>query len=34
MEKAAAAYLHSLEAMLRSYPEQWQNFGGFLLSER
>jgi lauroyl/myristoyl acyltransferase len=33
MEKAAAAYLQALEAMVRSHPEQWQNFGGFFVEE-
>ena len=28
--KAAAAYLQRLQAMVKAYPEQWQNFGRFL----
>jgi len=31
MEKAAAAYLERLHAMVRLYPEQWQTFEGFFL---
>ncbi len=31
MEKAAAAYLERLLAMVRQYPEQWQTFEGFFL---
>ena len=34
MEKAAAGYLQRLEAMVRSHPEQWQNFGGFFVEEQ
>jgi lauroyl/myristoyl acyltransferase len=33
MEKAAATYLDRLQAMVRSYPEQWQTFDGFFLDE-
>jgi lauroyl/myristoyl acyltransferase len=31
MEKAAAAYLERLHAMIRLHPEQWQTFEGFFL---
>jgi lauroyl/myristoyl acyltransferase len=34
MEKAAAAYLDRLQAMVREHPEQWQTFGGFFVKER
>jgi lauroyl/myristoyl acyltransferase len=33
MEKAAAAYLDRLQAVVKSYPEQWQTFEGFFMDD-
>jgi lauroyl/myristoyl acyltransferase len=33
IEKAAAAYLDRLQAMVKRYPEQWQTFEGFFVDD-